>query len=103
MSLTETAKRIPAEGFTLGSYIQEELDARGWSVSELALRMVAEDIAIWQLTIELQIAMDEPTLLSQETADRLGAAFDVSPESFINLNNAYSEWFAHKATKKEPA
>ncbi len=98
--MTETAKRIPADGFPVGSYLKEELEARGWSLEQLALRMAAKDIEIWQLTVELMIAVadGEPTRLKidEETANRLGLAFDVSPEYWINLNNAYNEWLTAK-------
>lgn len=74
--------RIPAEVFPPGEYLAEELEARGWSQTELAEilgrphRLVNEIIA-------------GKRTITPETAKGLSAAFGTSPEFWMNLETAY--------------
>ena len=74
--------RIPAEVFPPGEYLAEELEARGWSQTELAEilgrppRLVNEIIA-------------GKRAITPETAKGLSAAFGTSPEFWMNLETAY--------------
>ncbi len=96
----QPAKRVPAEVFPVGSYIQEEMDERGWSSARLALAMGGRDsdeIAVNQITIELLLAVDDPKLLlGEKTADKLGLAFGVSGKLFLGLDRAYREGVARE-------
>ena len=81
--------RVPAETFSPGSYVKEEIDARGWTTADLASRM-GGDHAIDQLIVELMIAVgDKNMLLTPETAEGLARAFGLSSEYFINLDRAW--------------
>lgn len=88
--------KTAAEVFPVGHYIQEELDERGWTVVELALRMNGVNVrkvGIDQLAVELLMAVNDPKLLlDKETAEKLGLAFDVQSGFFLNLDRAYREW-----------
>lgn len=80
-----------AEVFPPGDFIYEELKARGWTIRQLARRM-GGDIGVNELSISLLIQC--PTrglLIGEETAEKLGQAFDVSPEFFLNLDKAWQE------------
>lgn len=73
-------------------FIQEELDARGWSRAELANRMGMDACVRNLLVLDTLFAVG-PThtncRLGQDTADRLGRAFDVSADLFLNLERAW--------------
>src|SRR5262245_8558526 len=74
--------RVPAEVFAPGEYLAEELEARGWSQTELAEilgrphRVVNEVIA-------------GKRAITPETAKGLSAAFGTSAEFWMNLETAY--------------
>src|SRR4051794_22114828 len=74
--------RVPAEVFPPGEYLAEELEARGWSQTELAdilgrpPRVVNEIIA-------------GKRAITPETAKGLSAAFGTSPQFWMNLETAY--------------
>ncbi len=74
--------RKPAEVFPPGEYIKDELDARGWSQAEFAeilgrpARVVSEII-------------NGKRAISPETAKEIAAAFDSTPELWMNLESAY--------------
>ena len=74
--------RVPAEVFAPGEYLAEELEARGWSQTELAEilgrphRVVNEIIA-------------GKRAITPETAKGLSAAFGTSAEFWMNLETAY--------------
>ena len=65
-----------------GSFIEEELDARGWSKSDLAYAL---DMSIQQLSPILS----GKSGISSTMARSLGDVFDVAPEFFANLNSIY--------------
>lgn len=65
-----------------GAFIEEELDARGWSKSDLAYAL---DMSIQQLSPILS----GKSGISPAMARSLGDVFDVSPEFFANLNSMY--------------
>lgn len=77
--------RRAAEVFPPGEFLREELDARGWTQTDLAaildrpLAMVNEIIA-------------GKRRITPETAKGLAAAFGTSPELWLNLESAYQLW-----------
>ncbi len=93
-------ERDTAEAFPVGSFVQEELDARGWTIPDLAKRM-GGDAKINELAVEIMIhCWDEPSLrLGQETAEKLAQAFGTSPGLFIGLDAAYRMWRERMETK----
>lgn len=74
--------RIPAEVFPPGDFLAEELEARGWSQTELAEilgrppRLVNEIIA-------------NKRAITPETAKGLAAAFSTSAQYWMNLESSY--------------
>ena len=74
--------RVPAEVFPPGEFLSEELKVRGWSQIELAEilsrppRLVSEIIA-------------GKRAITPETAKGLAAAFDTSPQLWMNLETSY--------------
>ena len=77
--MSEVAKiEIPPPG----SFIQEELDARGWSQSDLAYILGVP-------TQSLNPIINGKRGISTEMAKSLGDAFNVSPVLFSNLQAAY--------------
>jgi len=84
------AQRQIAEAFPPGEIIREELEARGWNQQDLA-----------------EILGRTPTVVSQfltgkreitpELAKDLGAAFNVDPQFFMNLETAYRLFLAEQA------
>ena len=86
-------QRQPAEVWPVGKFIQDELDARGWSRLRLAHRMSgARDTNL--ATIDLLIFAPTPgLLLGEETAQDLSQALGSSPQFWLNLDEA---WQAHQ-------
>lgn len=93
-------KRRPAEIFHVGEHIREELEARGWTVRDLAFRMggvTARDIEIDELTVQMTMAVQDLNLLFTEELDaKLARAFDVTPGFLMNLDRAWREWMQGK-------
>jgi HTH-type transcriptional regulator / antitoxin HigA len=81
------ALRRPAEVFPPGDFLQEELEERGWTQTDLAAildrppRLVNEIIA-------------GKRAITPETARGLAAAFGSSPEYWMNLESSYQLWRA---------
>jgi HTH-type transcriptional regulator/antitoxin HigA len=65
-----------------GSYIKEEMEARGWIQRDLAFVLGCNEQA-------LNAILSGKRGISSEMAKALGDAFDVSPEFFANLQQAY--------------
>lgn len=79
----------PAEAYSPGEFIQDELDARGWSVGELAARMGGSP-KLNELTIEILIHAPSPDiLLDDATASQLSHAFGTSKDLWLNLQQSY--------------
>ena len=74
--------RIPAEVFPPGEFVRDEMEARGWTQTDLAdvlgrpVRLVSEILA-------------GKRAMTPETARGLGAAFGVDPQYWMNLEGAY--------------
>lgn len=76
------ANRTPAEVFSPGDFISEELEARGWSQIELAEVMSRPARLISEL-------ISGKRAITPETAKGLGAAFGTGPEFWMNLERDY--------------
>lgn len=80
---------IPAEVFPPGEFIRDELEERGWTQADLA-EILGRPV---QLVNEILAAKKG---ITPETARELGAAFDLSAEWFLRLENAYRLSLAKK-------
>lgn len=73
-------------------FIQDELDARGWSRRDLANRMGMENCVRNLLVLDMYFEVG-PThtncRIGQDTADRLSSAFGISAEFFLNLEASW--------------
>ena len=85
--------RIPAEVFAPGEFLSEELEARGWSQTELA-----EILARPPRLINEIIAGKRA--ITPETAKGLAAAFGTSPQFWMNLETSYQLSKAQIAEKE---
>lgn len=81
--------RKPAEVFHLADYLQEEMDARGWTLDDVAVRMTARQLCINKLALELFFAVREKNVVLGNMGNDLAEAFGVSPEF---LNNMHEAW-----------
>ena len=73
-------------------FIQDELEARGWSIEILAVHMAGFEIEKNKLTLDLYstIGPEETSMrIGDETAEKLSAAFGISAEFFINLEKSW--------------
>lgn len=80
--VTTMAQRTPAEVFPVGEFIKEELEARGWTQTDLAeilgrpQRLVSEIIT-------------GKRGITPDTARGLGQAFGTDPQLWLNLSAAH--------------
>lgn len=65
-----------------GAYIREEMEARGWLQRDVAFILGAPEQAV-------NMILTGKRGISADMAVALGAAFDVAPEFFANLQQAY--------------
>ena len=84
--------RKAAEIFPPGDFIKEELEARNWSQVELAEIINREPAVISEL-------ITAKRAISPELAKELAAAFDTSPELWLNLETSYQLWKAADTDK----
>lgn len=95
---------IGAEGFPVGEYIKDELEARGWSTRDCAERM-GGDVDLDHLTLDLHLCVSpdhaaHDATMSEETARGLEIAFGSSAETWLNLDRAYHAWRARRAEQQ---
>jgi HTH-type transcriptional regulator / antitoxin HigA len=74
--------KTPAQVFAPGEFIQEELEARGWTQEDLAEVMGRPRRLVNELVLGKRA-------ITPETATELGAAFGTSAEVWMNLEAAY--------------
>lgn len=67
--------------FYPSEFIQDEIDARGWSVEDLAHHMGAPIHCA-------KLVLCEETVITGETAEQLSKAFGSSVQFWINAENA---------------
>ncbi len=72
----------PAEVFPPGEYLREELEARGWTQSDLA-RVLGRPL---QAVNEI---INGKKRITVETAKEIGLALGTGPELWINLETTY--------------
>jgi plasmid maintenance system antidote protein VapI len=74
--------RTPADVFSPGEFIREEMDARGWSLAHMAA------VAGLPVFVMEQILAGQMPL-GDHHAEQLGRAFDTSTQLWLNLEASY--------------
>ena len=91
------ARDDPGDYF-VGSFLQEEMDARGWRTGDVAIRMPhtsPREWAINYLAVDLLLAVPESgAAIDAALAADLGRAFGLSPEFFLNISRFCTEYRA---------
>ena len=82
----------PAEVFPPGDFLREELDARGWSQSDLA-RILGRPLQ------SINMIINGKKSITAATAKALGLALGTGPELWMNLESAYQ---LHHAPDPDP-
>jgi hypothetical protein len=89
----------------LASYLAEEMEARGWRTTDVAIRMGgdAEEIARNALALDVLLCVQKDNLLvGDRLFSELAQAFDVSEELFRNLDAAWREAPSDRREEMEP-
>lgn len=90
-------RNMAAEAFHPSIYIKDELEARGWSIDDLAKAMPGDyGINHTALDFYLEIGPDNPTMHLGDLAIEVSRAFGVDDSLFPNLERA---WLEHPTTK----
>ena len=76
------SNRIPAEVFPPGEFIRDELEARGWTQTDLAEILGRPLKAVSEI-------LTGKRAITPETATGLGEASGVDPQFWMNLESAY--------------
>lgn len=98
--------REPAEVFPLASFLADEMEARGWTTTDAAIRMggaAAHQVSMDLLCLDLLMCVHEDTLLvGDHMFTALAKAFDV-PEQFLrNLDEIWRKWPAKRVSFTPP-
>lgn len=86
---------LPAECFHPSEFVKEELEARGWTLDDLAMRMATSEWGLIRLTLDMfmLVSPDDANMRIGEDMDRqLCAAFGVSQGFFLRLETQWLEW-----------
>jgi plasmid maintenance system antidote protein VapI len=86
----QTAERIPAECWHPSVFMQEEMDARGWTRDDLATEMRCPNWGVTRLSLDLYFEAGpvEPDMLLGDGED-FARAFGTSAEFWLNLEAAW--------------
>jgi HTH-type transcriptional regulator / antitoxin HigA len=71
-----------AEVFPPGEYLRDELDARGWTITEFAEILGRPTQAVSEI-------INGRKMITATTAKEIGGALGTAPEVWLNLQNAY--------------
>lgn len=85
--------RIPAQCFHPGEFVKDEMESRGWNVTELAKRMSVHDMPVEIAQAIIECKQD----ITPNIAFGLRRAFGVSTDFWMNAQRYYDSW---KAVKK---
>ena len=74
--------RIPAEVFPPGEFLRDEIEARSLTPAGLA-----QSLGLPLQIVSGLLTGEQP--ITQDLADKLGGLFEVDPQFWMNLENAY--------------
>jgi len=77
-----TLPQLPAEAFPPGEYLRDELEERGWTVTEFAG-------IIGRTVQDVSEILNAEQLITPDTARSLSEALGTSAEVWLNLQAAY--------------
>ncbi len=90
--MTQEIERVPAEVFCLAEFLSDELVARGWTTTDVAIRM-GGNVAKNLLAIDLIMCVQEDSLLIDDALfDDLSRVFEVDSAFFRNID---ASWRKH--------
>lgn len=96
--MSKPDETMPAQAFPVGAYVRDELEARGWTATDLVIAMQpfqgVEERAVTALSVNLLLHVDDPRLRLGKLAEPMAKALGVSVEFLTNLERAYVEWAA---------
>jgi plasmid maintenance system antidote protein VapI len=75
-----------------GEMIQREMEARGWDCGDVAGRMGTYSPYPWVNEYCLRVVLenqDRNLVIDPESAAALGAAFDLAPQHFLDVDRAW--------------
>lgn len=87
--------RIPAEVFPLAEYLSEEMQARGWTTTDVAIQMGGSCDAVAKnlLAVDLIMCVHSDRLLVGDDLFRgLARAFDVHEDFLRALDATWRQW-----------
>ena len=90
MNVQQIAGVIPP-----GTHLKREMEARGWTTEDVALRMgwrTEHEFVIDLLSIDLLMSVQEDSLLLGSLPAKLARAFDVSETYIRNLDAIWRRW-----------
>ncbi|MFE5478066.1 MULTISPECIES: HigA family addiction module antitoxin [Nocardia] len=76
---------LPAQAFPAGDYLRDEIEARGWTVSEFAQIVGRPQQAISEI-------LNGRKEITAETALEIAAATDTEASTWLRLQNTYRLW-----------
>lgn len=83
----------PAEVFHVMDFIYDELDARGWNLDALALRM-GGDAERNLLALEIMDTREPDVMLGDDAAEMIGKAFGTGAKLWLNLDATWRKFAA---------
>lgn len=78
---------VPAQVFHVAEYLQGELEARGWTLSELKERSGADEAGC--LALDFLELRDPRLVLDADTAGLIATAFGSSAELWMRLDETW--------------
>lgn len=90
---------VAAEAFHPSTFIKDELEAREWSIGDLA-KLMPGDYGINHLALDLYLNFGpgEPYIRMNDMAVEISNAFGVDPDLFTNLEKA---WVEHRGYMRD--
>ena len=90
---------IPVEPISVGEYLRDELEARGWTTRDCAERM-GGDADVYELALDLIVEGIYPeSRLSLDEARGIARAFGHEPATWMRLDEAYHAAVAAKKVR----
>lgn len=95
--------RTPAEAFPPGEFLRDELDARGWTVTDLVTKIGGDErqqaVNEFAVLLMLTCPADPGLLVGDDLASDLATAFGGTAVYWTNLDNAWRAWNRKRPTQ----